>query len=331
MERFTAARVPGSGTLRAMPARRTEATRARVDVARAPLLEEVWRWLPTFRVVAETQSVARTAEHLKVSPGAVSRSVAQVEVALGVPLFDRVGKRLQLNLHGQALLDAVRDADLRLVAALDSIGRKDAVGFVRLAAVGQLGRVFLLPAVEALAKSNSELRLSIDHLDPELALERLKAGSLDGYLTLNVAAGDPLVGTRLAQLELMAFAGPTHPLFDAKELTEAHLPVYGFVAQGRPSLMRSPWPLDKRRIVSLQTDSHALALEACLRGTHLMLMERVFGRDFVRENKLHALEVPFVEKVDLMYFQHRRSLKQAVPARVEAEVRRAVERITTAA
>src|ERR671935_1288427 len=57
-----------------------------------------------FRTVARLEHVTRAAEELRVAQPALSRTIARLEAELGVPLFDRLGRRLALNRFGAAFL-----------------------------------------------------------------------------------------------------------------------------------------------------------------------------------------------------------------------------------
>lgn len=54
--------------------------------------------------VAETGSITRTSEELNVTQPAVSRGIAALESELGVPLFDRLPKKMQLTRFGEIAL-----------------------------------------------------------------------------------------------------------------------------------------------------------------------------------------------------------------------------------
>jgi DNA-binding transcriptional LysR family regulator len=62
------------------------------------------RQLQIFIAIAQTGSTTAAAERVSLSQSAISASVAELEKALKVPLFDRVGKRLLLNDHGRAAM-----------------------------------------------------------------------------------------------------------------------------------------------------------------------------------------------------------------------------------
>jgi DNA-binding transcriptional LysR family regulator len=67
--------------------------------------------------VAEVGGVSRAAAQLRVTQPALSRQIRDLEVELGVPLFDRVGRRLSLTAAGDTLLSRARDI-LRAADAL---------------------------------------------------------------------------------------------------------------------------------------------------------------------------------------------------------------------
>src|SRR5262249_13129324 len=57
--------------------------------------------LAIFHAVAQTGSMTRGAERLDISQPAVSKQVQELESALGVHLFDRIGRRVHLSQAGE--------------------------------------------------------------------------------------------------------------------------------------------------------------------------------------------------------------------------------------
>src|SRR5205823_197807 len=57
-----------------------------------------------FQAVARHEHVSRAAEELRIAQPALSRSIARLEAELGVPLFDRRGRRVRLNRFGAMFL-----------------------------------------------------------------------------------------------------------------------------------------------------------------------------------------------------------------------------------
>ncbi|RQO55958.1 LysR family transcriptional regulator [Paucibacter sp. KBW04] len=62
------------------------------------------RQLQVFTAVARSGSTTAAAEAIALSQSATSSALTELERLLGLPLFDRVGKRLQLNENGRSLL-----------------------------------------------------------------------------------------------------------------------------------------------------------------------------------------------------------------------------------
>lgn len=63
--------------------------------------------LKYFQVVARNQHITRSAEQLNVSQPTISMMIARLEKELGVPLFNRVGRHMELNEYGRAFLARV--------------------------------------------------------------------------------------------------------------------------------------------------------------------------------------------------------------------------------
>ncbi len=66
------------------------------------------RQIRTFVAVADLGTVTKAATQLHITQPALSRHIGDVEHALGLKLFDRVGRRLVLSSAGQELLDDCR-------------------------------------------------------------------------------------------------------------------------------------------------------------------------------------------------------------------------------
>jgi LysR family glycine cleavage system transcriptional activator len=79
--------------------------------------------LRAFEAAGRHLSFKQAAEELAVTPGAVSQQVKHLELAMGVPLFQRRHRSLVLTRHGEALLPSVIDAFRQLSAASDAVAR----------------------------------------------------------------------------------------------------------------------------------------------------------------------------------------------------------------
>lgn len=68
-----------------------------------------FRQLENFYVVATNGNVTKAAELQHISQPAVTKSIQLLERDVGVPLFERVGKRVALNECGKRILDDVQE------------------------------------------------------------------------------------------------------------------------------------------------------------------------------------------------------------------------------
>jgi DNA-binding transcriptional LysR family regulator len=166
--------------------------------------------------VAETGSFTRAAERCFVVQSALSHQVAALERELGVRLFARTSRRVEITAAGEAFLVSAR-------VALDAAER---AGVEAAAAAGQVRgtlRLGIIPTVTALdvpaargrfrsAHPQVAVSLRVDASDALVAAVR--AGESDVAL-LGLPEGRPPTGVRYRELvreRLVAAVGPDHPL-----------------------------------------------------------------------------------------------------------------------
>jgi DNA-binding transcriptional LysR family regulator len=98
------------------------------------------RHLRTFVTVAEQGTVSKAALSLRVAQPALSRQIADLEIELGIRLFDRIRRRLVLTGEGERLLADCRN----ILSAVNSLGeqaellRRADAGVLRVAATPQM-------------------------------------------------------------------------------------------------------------------------------------------------------------------------------------------------
>ena len=63
--------------------------------------------LRQFQALARAEHMTRAAQELGIDQSSLSRTLKRLETELGVPLFDRTGRRIQLNAYGRAFLERV--------------------------------------------------------------------------------------------------------------------------------------------------------------------------------------------------------------------------------
>jgi LysR family transcriptional regulator, glycine cleavage system transcriptional activator len=102
--------------------------------------------LRAFVVTAQTCSMARAADALRLTPSAVSKQIAELERWLGVALFARVRKRLALTSQGERYRAALMPALMQIEAATaDAVGNDGRSEVVRLGVLPTVQHKWLLP------------------------------------------------------------------------------------------------------------------------------------------------------------------------------------------
>lgn len=149
-----------------------------------------------FQAVARHEHVSRAAGELHVAQPALSRSIAHLEAELGIPLFDRHGRRLALNRFGAAFLARVE----RALGELDDARREldDATGLARgtVAIAAETLRTLTNLTAGFLAQYPDVSFRLYQSSAPNMAAQ-LQAGAIDLCL-----ASQPLRGPRLHIVEL---------------------------------------------------------------------------------------------------------------------------------
>lgn len=296
------------------------------------VLAEIWRWLPIFRSVAELQSMSRAASAHDCSIAAASRAIGHIERALDRKLFERRGRKLILNPHGESLLQAFRNAQDQLIAAVETIATREDSGIVRLSSNSQYATIVLIPTARALRGTLPKVKLSIAHGEPEPSLRAIEERALDFYLGINLRVSEALVVTPLAKLDLSIYVGEGHPLFTGPMPSIDQVLEHGFAAMHQRSLMKQVWPSHLKREITLWVEEHSVAFEACLAGSHLAVVERILGEPYVKKGKLRELPVMKLDPVTLMLCRRadaQRPLLDRVGEEIATNVRLLAKRLAS--
>jgi DNA-binding transcriptional LysR family regulator len=147
-----------------------------------------FRQVETFRAVMMTGSASRAAEVLRITQPAVSRSVGELERALGFALFNRIKGRLVPTAEGQLFyrdvsnsfsgLDTLRSAAARI--------RDFGSGAIKIASLSALGSTLVPRAIKAFRTSHPEIAITLQVLSSS-AVRNLVAG---GQFDIGLAADE---------------------------------------------------------------------------------------------------------------------------------------------
>ena len=132
--------------------------------------------LAALEAAARHQSFKRAAEELNVTPGAVSHQIRGLEDELGVPLFQRIHRGVELTEDGERLFRVVRGAFLDISAQTDALRHRGQKDSVTIGATTAMSALWLTPAVSRFWRDHPGLRVNqivSDMLDFGLATPEL--------------------------------------------------------------------------------------------------------------------------------------------------------------
>lgn len=165
--------------------------------------------------VADEGGFSAAARRLGVAQPSVSQAVAQLERELGVRLFDRIGRRVNVTAAGAALIPPARRMLLEARSAREAVASVGGLGAGRLDLVA-------LPTVatDPLAGLVGTLRLAhpgvrIHVAEPDTADEAwsmVASGAAELALAEVPPDGSELVADAMFTQELVVIAPPGHPL-----------------------------------------------------------------------------------------------------------------------
>ncbi len=170
-----------------------------------------YRHLRYFWAVAHDGNLTRTAERLNLSQSALSVQIRKLEERLGHPLFERVGRQLQLTEAGRIALDhadVIFAAGDELVGTLKETGR--ARQALRVGALATLSRNFQLDFLRPIL-GRTDVDMILRSGSPTELLQALEALSLDVVLINQAPARDavtPFLSHRLAEQRVSLVGTP---------------------------------------------------------------------------------------------------------------------------
>lgn len=178
-----------------------------------------FRQLEVFVAVARHESVSRAARSLSLSQSATSTALSELEKQFDVRLFDRIGKRLQLNELGRLLLpkasellDRARDVEAMLAGDAEA-------GPLRVGATLTVGNYLATLLVGEFMQRHPSSHVHLEVGNTATVIHRVANFELDLGLIEGDCQHPDLEVTPWVEDELSLFAAPDHPLAGRADLT----------------------------------------------------------------------------------------------------------------
>jgi DNA-binding transcriptional LysR family regulator len=194
------------------------------------------RLLRYFAVVAEELHVGHAAARLFISQPALSQQIRVLEEQVGLPLFVRHPRGMQLTAAGEALLEEARallGSSERFEASVEELRRGRTAG-MQVGLPPGLPPTLLPGLLASFRQKEPDARVEVRELTTPAQLAALRDGSLDLGL-VREPVDDGGLARRTLLVEPLGVSLPgAHPLADREQLTLRELQDELFVCFPRP-------------------------------------------------------------------------------------------------
>src|SRR5437868_1006675 len=170
--------------------------------------------LEAFVTLAEELHFGRTAERLHVSTARVSQTIAKLERRVGVLLFNRTSRRVELSAVGRRLYEDIRPAWTQIATALERAiaTGKGLTGTLRVAFIGAAGGQLLVGATELFRDRFPDCDVQLREAQPADIGPWLQDGEVDIVLAaFPVHQPDIIMGPVLVSEARMLAVAHGHP------------------------------------------------------------------------------------------------------------------------
>jgi DNA-binding transcriptional LysR family regulator len=164
--------------------------------------------LLVFQTVAETRNFSGAARALELSPSGVSKLIARLEDRLGVLLFRRSARNVELTPEGESFyasvkhaLDTIEDAEIDIARSSAAVS-----GLIRVFAIPTFARYRLAPLLPELRRRFPELRLDLQLTNDPLQI----TGTFDIAIQSGELPDSSLTAHRLTASRWIVAAAPSY-------------------------------------------------------------------------------------------------------------------------
>ncbi|SHF24250.1 transcriptional regulator, LysR family [Marinomonas polaris DSM 16579] len=197
--------------------------------------------LLTFIKVAETSSFSAAGDQLFVTQPAISKRVASLESSLGVKLFDRIGRQVQLTEAGIRLLPKARKMaeDLQDIKRSMTLQMQDVSGELRISTSHHVGLHRLPKSLKRFQEDFPSAQLEIEFVQSEEAYQDVLKGRAElGIITLSNKENPLIESLPIWSDPLACVVSKDHPLALSKNLSLIELAQHACVLPNKNTFTR---------------------------------------------------------------------------------------------
>ena len=180
--------------------------------------------------VSREGSVSRAAQRLHLTQPTLSAQLRQLAEQVGLPLFERVGRKLHLTAAGRVVLDTAARVEQELENLDETLAelRGDVVGRLRLAVVST-AETFIPRLLGDFRRERPAVEVSLVVLNRDAVIRRLADNLDDLYIMSRPPQAPPVVATPFRSNPLVVVAAAEHPLAGRETLQIEALAAEEFV------------------------------------------------------------------------------------------------------
>lgn len=266
-----------------------------------------FRQLEVFLAAAHFQNITRAAESLAMSQSAASSALKELENQFDIQLFDRVGKRLQLNELGRLYRPKVEAVLAQANELEQAFSKHTEVGALKVGATLTIGNYLAVGVMAQYMNTPTHPRVSLEVANTSTIARRVQDFELDIGLIEGELHASELEVLPWRGDELVVFCSPSHPLANKQTLTDDDLREATWIMREQGSGTRQSF---ERGMHGLLTDLNVLLelehTEAIKRAVETNLgigcLSEVVLEDAFKRGSLVPLKVPPHRQFDRQFY-----------------------------
>jgi DNA-binding transcriptional LysR family regulator len=205
-----------------------------------PLKHSSLRRLRVYEAVARHRSFSRAASELHLTQPAVSMQVRQLEDEVGVPLYEQMGRRIDITAAGREVADCARAVMLRLRESEEALAQLTGAGGGEISISAVSTAKYHVPMLLAeFRRKYPEVRVRLSVSNREQVVRDLTENSVDLAIMGTPPRGLDTVAVPFARHPIAIIAAPGHALARARRLPLSRLAGETFLIRERGSGTRS--------------------------------------------------------------------------------------------
>jgi LysR family transcriptional regulator, low CO2-responsive transcriptional regulator len=238
------------------------------------------RQLRVFEAAASNRSFSKAAQLLHLTQPGVSMHIKELETSAGLPLFERIGKKLHVTDAGQELLERVREILRALKDAEDALDGLKGLkrGRINLAVVST-AKYFAPRLLARFGKDFPELDIRLAVNNREEVIEQLIANEVDLAIMGRSPQSLDTIAEPFAQNPHVIIAAPGHPLAGQRRISIERVAKETFIVRepGSGTRLAMQQFFDERRLtfrVAMEMASNETIKQAVMAGMGVSFISR---------------------------------------------------------